>query len=149
MKVLNKIITAEESNESYNLICWIRSHNLSEEYKATNESFFKERIIERYKAHRYPMNFEGKNVVLIVTGRTIKEAMGQMNWSKFNPYENINYIQPTIVQVPKIQDGQENLNKFYNEYYFTPLYTIDNKIYIFGVNPEPGKPFKIEKGDSK
>ncbi len=38
-----------------------------------------------------------------------------------------------------------NLKKFYDSAFFTVLYKDDeNKIYIFGVNPEPGVPFKIQ-----
>lgn len=36
-----------------------------------------------------------------------------------------------------------NIEKFFNSTYFTPLNN-DSEIYIFGVNPEPGVPFKIE-----
>ncbi len=37
------------------------------------------------------------------------------------------------------------MNKFYNKRYFTLLYNdTNNQVYIFGVNPEPGVPFKIQ-----
>ncbi len=39
----------------------------------------------------------------------------------------------------------EAVNKFYNLVYFTLIYNdTQNGIYIFGVNPEPGVPFKIQ-----
>jgi len=38
-----------------------------------------------------------------------------------------------------------NVKKFFNSTYFTPIYKADDsEIYIFGVNPEPGVPFKIQ-----
>ncbi|OQX22364.1 MAG: hypothetical protein BWK75_00920 [Candidatus Altiarchaeales archaeon A3] len=41
--------------------------------------------------------------------------------------------------------SREAVNKFYDPIYFTPLYNdTRNEIYIFGVNPEPGVPFKIQ-----
>lgn len=139
--ILRQIITVNSSNESYELINWIMVQNLSEDYIETTKSFFKKRILDRYKANKYSINLENKKVILIITPRTIKYAREEMDWSRFR--EDVNLNPPTVIQVPGIKDGKPHLNKFYNSEYFIPLYSIENKLYIFGVNPEPGKPFEI------
>lgn len=39
--------------------------------------------------------------------------------------------------------NQKHLNLFNNTHYFTRLHNINNLVYIFGINPEPGVPFKL------
>lgn len=39
--------------------------------------------------------------------------------------------------------NQKHLSLFDDTYYFTKLYDINNQVYIFGVNPEPGVPFEL------
>ncbi len=43
-----------------------------------------------------------------------------------------------------VDSDSKYLAIFNNTHYFTLLYKDANDIYIFGVNPEPGIPFKIQ-----
>ncbi len=77
---------------------------------------------------------KSEKIIIIVSGRT-------ESWTDRKDLSFENEIHNAV--------SEKFLSKFQDENYFTPLYFADDKIYIFGVNPEPEKPFKIEKADSK
>ncbi len=71
-------------------------------------------------------------------------------WMKREPPINSSVIVITAYTIKYMKEKEgENfdknkfLNKFSDKIYFTPLYN-NSKIYIFGVNPKPGIPFKIQ-----
>lgn len=74
---------------------------------------------------------KSKNIIIVVSGRT-------ESWVNKKDLSFENDMHHGV--------SEKFLSKFLDRRYFTPLFSIDNKIYIFGVNPKPGELFKIEKG---
>ncbi len=111
---VNNIFTAQNSLGSYKEIHYLLTTNSS------CKSFLMGVCFNEYKlrTERYDYEIErmrNSSVAVLITRR------------------DLNTLPPKAI------------NKFYNLTYFTPLYNdTQNEIYVFGVNPEPGVPFKIQ-----
>ncbi len=83
--------------------------------------------------------FKDFSSVVVISGRTIKafdkaEKTKNQNTLPIEPYYSLD----------RINHESRYLKTFNDEKYFTLLYNNSDYIYIYGVNPEPGVPFKIQ-----
>ncbi|PKP60636.1 hypothetical protein CVT91_04715 [Candidatus Atribacteria bacterium HGW-Atribacteria-1] len=116
--------------------------------ECVNEIFTAQNSIESYKKIRYLLttNDSLSCAHYLVGGFSIKqyELRSERYENEIKKMRN----SPTVILITNYDLNtlpQGAVNKFYDSLYFTPLYNdTKNQIYIFGVNPEPGVPFKIQ-----
>ncbi|PKP60187.1 MAG: hypothetical protein CVT89_00360 [Candidatus Altiarchaeales archaeon HGW-Altiarchaeales-2] len=84
-------------------------------------------------------SFKNLSFVIILTGRTEK-WMDAAEYSLKNKGTFPNTI--NAYSLTGVRANSNYLKIFTNATYFTQLYNDSSNIYIFGVNPEPGVPFK-------
>ncbi|CEG13281.1 membrane hypothetical protein [groundwater metagenome] len=114
--------------------------------ECVNEIFVAQNSAESFKKIHYLLTTnDSLSCAYYLGGNFIKQY--QLSQER---YENkIKKIRnsPVAILITKVDLNAlspEVVNKFYDKIYFTPLYNdTQNKIYIFGVNPEPGVPFKF------
>ncbi|PKP58677.1 hypothetical protein CVT91_08140 [Candidatus Atribacteria bacterium HGW-Atribacteria-1] len=76
------------------------------------------------------------SAIVLIDGRTVE-------WMNRKEKAKELFLLGTFFKIDKVSNADKFLNKFSNKTYFTLLYN-NSEIYIFGVNPEPGVPFKIQ-----
>lgn len=114
--------------------------------ECVNEIFTSRSSIESYKKIHYLLKANDSSCEYYLTGahRKLYELSYEKHTYKLDQMRNSSVA---ILLIKPDLDAlyPEGANKFYDLMYFTPLYNdAKNQIYIFGVNPEPGVPFKIQ-----
>ena len=131
LMIINPRITlAEQSQEGVNRLNYIKyniflSKDSNALYDAVKKILYPIYSTDiEYTKHKNISNF---NCVILFTSKTstwIRQKNLQFYYERQKVYS-------------------EDIDKFYNKTYFTLLYNDNDQIYIFGVNPEPGVPFKL------
>jgi len=111
----------------------LHSNNSNEIYTKTKETITWQNMtyFGISNISQYPIN----QSVIVINERTVK-------WIKSETYRDGTYI--PVSASTNYSITKEDIQPFLNPKYFTLLYNDSNKLYVFGVNPEPGTKYKIQ-----